>query len=66
MTLLEKLNLEPGAVASAISMGDIISEVGDHLEFMLYHELCSFAIDRPKNLTNAEFLAACEEWLSKN
>lgn len=69
MTLLEKLNLEPGAVASPFDRTVIIIKAigaDKPTGFARMNRFTTFAIALPETLTNAEFLAACEEWLSKN
>lgn len=68
MTLLEKLNLEPGEVPATKCRMSIISEVTKHNDGgVQFFELAShMQTNFPTTLTNAEFLAACEEWLKKN
>lgn len=68
MTLLEKLNLEPDGRIEWIAIRKIaLALSSDPISHVINRqEILGWAYHQPRNLTNAEFLAACEEWLKKN
>jgi hypothetical protein len=64
MTLLQKLNLEPGAVSTLENRATIMLNLPGQTP--AYFEMLRIGLNESVTKTNAEFLAACEEWLSKN
>lgn len=63
MNLLQKLNLEPGDFPNSVQRSAIMDAITSN--WRTFNRL-GFDMHGNQSLTNAEFLAACEEWLAKN